>query len=155
VGFCPQHIELTVAYNTSMGVHHYYFTGNDVWNYNTFSLDLVLIKKIIQIKDFIISKELNTEWAKKRIQSWSTNEQLLVGKVYEYIRGTKPTISWCSVIWNPAIPPKMSFILWLVKRNRLLTLDKAAFLNKGFVCPLCSNEVESNARLFFSCRKSL
>ncbi|KAH1251782.1 hypothetical protein GmHk_05G014575 [Glycine max] len=40
----------------------------------------------------------------------------------------------------------MSFILWLVKRNRLLTLDKAAFLNKGFVCPLCSNEVESNAR---------
>ncbi|KAH1228732.1 putative ribonuclease H protein [Glycine max] len=121
-------------------VHHYYFRRSD---------------KIIQIRDFIISKELSTEEAKKRIQSWSTNGQLLVGKVYEYIRGAKPTISWCSVIWNPAIPPKMSFILWLAKRNRLLTLDKTTFLNKGSLCPLCSNEAESNAHLFFSCRKSL
>ena len=93
-------------------VHHYYFRGSDVWNYNSSSSDSVLIKKIIQIRDFILSKELRTEEAKKRIQSWSTNEQLLVGKVYEYIRGVKPTVSWCSVIWNPAIPPKMmSFIL--------------------------------------------
>ena len=49
----------------------------------------------------------------------------------------------------------MSFILWLAKKNRLLTLDKVTFLNKGSLCPLCSNEVESNAHLFFSCRKSL
>ena len=91
----------------------------------------------------------------ERIQSWSTNKQLFIGKVYEYIRGVKPTGSWCSVIWNPAIPPTMSFILWLAKRNRLLTLDKVAFLNKGSLCPLCSNEDESNAHLFFSCRKSL
>jgi len=136
-------------------VHHYYFRGSDVWNYNSSSSDLVLIKKIIQIRDFIISKELSTEEAKKRIQSWSTNQQLLVDKVYEYIRGVKPTVSWCSVIWNPAIPPKMSFILWLAKRNRLLTLDKVVFLNNGSLCPLCSNESESNAHLFFSCRKSL
>ena len=82
----------------------------------------------IQIRDFIISKKLSTEEVKKRIQSWSTNEQLLVGKVYEYIRGVKPTVSWCSVIWNLTIPPKMCFILWLAKRNRLLTLDKVVFL---------------------------
>ena len=82
-----------------------------MWNYNTSSSDSVLIKKIIQIRDFIISKELSTEEAKKRIQSWSINEQLLVDKVYEYIRGVNPTVSWCSVIWNPAIPPKMSFVL--------------------------------------------
>ena len=80
---------------------------------------------------------------------------MLVGKVYEYIRGVGPTVSWCSVIWSPAIPPKMSFILWLAKRNWLLTLDKVAFFNKGSLCPLCSNETESNARLFFSCRKYL
>ncbi|KAL5160651.1 hypothetical protein HKD37_07G018103 [Glycine soja] len=43
----------------------------------------------------------------------------------------------------------------IAKRNRLLTLDKAAFLNKGSLCRLCSNEAESNARLFFSYRKSL
>ena len=55
-------------------VHHYYFRGSDVWNYNTFSSDSVLIKKIIQIRNFIISNELSTEEAKKRIQSWSTNE---------------------------------------------------------------------------------
>ena len=49
----------------------------------------------------------------------------------------------------------MSFILWLAKRNWLLTLNKASFLNKGSLCPLCSNEAESNAHLFFFCRKSL
>ncbi|KAL5146249.1 hypothetical protein HKD37_06G016105 [Glycine soja] len=49
----------------------------------------------------------------------------------------------------------MFFILWLARRNRLLTLDKVAFLNKGSLCPLCSNEAKSNAHLFFSCRKSL
>ena len=94
-------------------VRHYYFRGSNVWNYNTSSSYSFLIKKIIQIRDFIISKELSTEKAKKRIQSWSTNKQLFVGKVYEYIIGVKPTVSWCSVIWNPAIPSKMSFILWL------------------------------------------
>ncbi|KAH1194983.1 hypothetical protein GmHk_19G055621 [Glycine max] len=118
-------------------VHHYYFRGSDVWNYNTSSSYSVLIKKIIQIRDFIIFKELSTKEAKKRIQSWSTNEQLLVDKVYEYIRGVKPTISWCS------------------EPNRLFTLNKTAFLNKGSLCPLCSNEAESNAHLFFFCRKSL
>ena len=40
-----------------------------MWNYNSSSSDSVLIKKIIQIRDFIISKELSTEEAKKRIQS--------------------------------------------------------------------------------------
>ncbi|KAL5135472.1 hypothetical protein HKD37_03G008374 [Glycine soja] len=96
-------------------------------------MDSVLIKKIIQIRDFIISKEL----------------------IYKYIRGVKPTVSWCSVIWNPTILPKMSFILWLAKRNRLLTLDKTVFLNKGSLCPLCLNEAKLNVHLFFSCRKSL
>jgi len=32
---------------------------------------------------------------------------------------------------------------------------KVAFLNKGSLCPLCSNEAKPNAHLFFSCRKSL
>ncbi|KAL5151194.1 hypothetical protein HKD37_13G037647 [Glycine soja] len=45
--------------------------------------------------------------------------------------------------------------LWLAKRNRPVTLDKVAFLNKGFIYPLCSNETKSNAHLFISCRKSL
>ncbi|KAH1212297.1 hypothetical protein GmHk_14G040535 [Glycine max] len=53
------------------------------------------------------------EETKKMIKSWSTNEQLLVGKVYEYIRGVKPIVSWCPVIWNPAISPKMkSLQVW-------------------------------------------
>ena len=28
-------------------------------------------------------------------------------------------------------------------------------MNKGLLCPLCSNEAELNAHLFFSCRRSL
>jgi len=89
----------------------------------------------------------------KKRWKWSSGSY-----IQEWIQHyVKPTASWCSVIWNPAIPPKMSFILWLVRRNRnrLLTLDKVAFLNKGSLCPLCSNESESNVHLFFSCRKSL
>ena len=36
-----------------------------------------------------------------------------------------------------------------------LLCKKTAFLNKGSLCPLCSNEAESNAHLFFSYRKSV
>ncbi|KAH1214891.1 hypothetical protein GmHk_13G036156 [Glycine max] len=112
--------------------------------------DLVLIKKIIHTGDIITIKEGNVEVAKQTLNSWSSNEQLLVGKAYDYIRGAKPTVNWNSNVWNPAIPPKMSFILWLAIKNCLLTLDRAAFLNKGLLCPLCRTEAESHAHLFFS-----
>ena len=42
----------------------------------------------------------------------------------------------------------------LLKGIGCLLLTKLFFLNKGSLCPLCSNEPESNAHLFFSCRKS-
>ncbi|KAL5173389.1 Ribonuclease S-7 [Glycine soja] len=86
---------------------------------------------------------------KRPKRGFNLGASILVSKVYDYIRGVKPTVS------SPAISPKMSFILLLVKRNRLLTLDKTTFLNKGFLYPLCSNEAESNAHLFFSCKKYL
>ena len=95
------------------------------------------------------------EVAKQTLNSWSSNEQLLARKAYDYIRGAKPAINWNSVVWNPVIPPEMSFILWLATKNRLLTLDRAAFLNKGLLCPLCRTKAESHAHLFFSCRISL
>jgi len=47
-------------------VHYYYFRGSDVWNYNISSSNSVLIKKIIQIRNFIISKELSTRKRPKR-----------------------------------------------------------------------------------------
>ena len=59
------------------------------------------------------------------------------------------------LLYGTSNPLKISFILWLARRNRLFTLDKVVFLNKGSICPLCSNEAESNAHLFFSCRKPL
>ena len=86
------------------------FQRGSCQDYNCSLSDSVLINKIIQIRDFIISKEHNIEDAKLRIHSWSSNEQLIVGKVYDYLRGARSIVSQCSVIWNPAIPPKMSFI---------------------------------------------
>ena len=132
-------------------VHHYYFKGGNVWDFISSSSDSVFI----QIRDIIISKEENIEVAKLMLNSWGCNEQTLAGKMYDYIRGTRPVVHWSSIIWNPVIPSKMSFILWLATKNRLLALDRAAFLNKGFLCPLCTNEAESHAHLFFSCRTSL
>ena len=131
-------------------VHHNYFKGDNVWDFISPASDSVLIKKIIHIRDIITIKEGNVEAAKQTLNSWSSNEQLLAGKAYDYIRGVKPAVNWNSVVWNPAIPPKMSFILWLAIKNRLLTLDRAAFLNKGLLCPLCRTEAESHAHLFFS-----
>ena len=115
----------------------------------------MLIKKIIHIRDIIINKEGNLEAAKQIMHSWSNNDNLLVGKAYDCFRGIRPTVNCSSVIWSPVVPPKMSFILWLAKKNRLLTLDKAAFLNKRVLCPLCSNEAESHAHVFFSYSRGL
>ena len=111
-------------------VHHNYFKGDNVWDFISPASDSVLIKKIIHIRDIITIKEGNVEAAKQTLNSWSSNEQLLAGKAYDYIRGVKPAVNWNSVVWNPAIPPKMSFILWLATKNHLLTLDRVAFLNK-------------------------
>ncbi|XP_028196597.1 uncharacterized protein LOC114381519 [Glycine soja] len=136
-------------------VHHNYFKGGNVWDFISSASDSVLIKKIIHIRDIITIKEDNVEAAKQTLNSWNSNEQLLAGKAYDYIRGVKPAVNWNSIVWNPAIPSKMSFILWLATKNHLLTLDRAAFLNKGLLCPLCRTEAKSHAHLFFSCRISL
>ena len=67
-------------------VHHYYFKGGDVWDFICFSSNSVLMKKIIHIRDIIIAREGNVEATKQMVHSWSKNEQLIVGKVYDYIR---------------------------------------------------------------------
>ena len=55
-------------------VHHYHFKGGNVWDFINSSSDLVLIKKIIQIRDIIITKEGNVEAAKQMLNSWSSNK---------------------------------------------------------------------------------
>ena len=46
--------------------------------------------------------------------------------------------------------------LWFNRLHyTLFSKSTHLFLKKGSLCPLCSNKTESNAYLFFSCRKSL
>ena len=72
---------------------------------------------------------------------------------WDLIRPRNPPVCWYKLVWSNSAIPKMSFILWLAVRNRLITLDRmqsfAAHLGVG--CILCRTSPESHSHLFFAC----
>ncbi|XP_061350001.1 uncharacterized protein LOC133295218 [Gastrolobium bilobum] len=132
-------------------IQHYYFKDQSFWECNASSFDSAFMKRVFYIRDCIAAKETNTSDAVTVFQSWVRGTKLVASNAYSYFRQSKPLVPWKHIVWNPAIPPKMSFILWLAVNSKLLTLDKAPYLNKGQTCYLCKSESESNGHLFFAC----
>lgn len=59
------------------------------------------------------------------------------------------------IIWNPLHVPRHSFILWLVAKCRLRTMDRMHNTSGGdHTCKLCNSEAETHDHLFFQCRYS-
>lgn len=79
------------------------------------------------------------------------NGHFQVQKAYNFFRPNFAHSHWHSIIWRPSIPPKMAIFLWLAPKERLLTLDRAPFLNKGVMCLICKGLPESHQHLFLNC----
>lgn len=133
-------------------VHHYYFKGHSIWDYRGNKYDSVFIKRLVQLRNQVISREGSTQAAILRLASWAIDDGISVRKVYDFLRIPGPKVDWERVIWNKGIPPRYAFHLWLAAKKRLLTLDKAQFMNKGIGCLLCNSDIESNEHILFACR---
>ena len=61
-------------------------------------------------------------------------------------------------LWNLKIPTKTSFFAWRLIRDRLstkLNLRRRNVEINDLFCPLCKNNEEDAAHLFFNCSKTL
>jgi hypothetical protein len=61
-------------------------------------------------------------------------------------------IDWWQLVWFPHAIPKLSFILWLVMRNRMITgerLVKWGYKGDVIYIYICRNGLESRYHLFF------
>jgi hypothetical protein len=63
-------------------------------------------------------------------------------------------IDWWQLVWFPHAISKLSFILWLVMRNRMITgerLVKRGYKGDVIYIYICRNGLESRYHLFFEC----
>lgn len=88
---------------------------------------------------------------KPSLRTWVDGFHLPSKRVYLFLLPARPRCHWYSVAWKATVFPRWTFILWLAMHSKLLTLDRAKFLNRGSICPLCQSSPESRNHLFFLC----
>jgi ribonuclease HI len=66
-------------------------------------------------------------------------------------------LHWAKAIWNIAIPPSKSLMVWRLMHDKMPTDEK--LMEKGCaipsMCNLCKNNVESSFHLFFECHYAI
>ncbi|CAH9111778.1 unnamed protein product [Cuscuta europaea] len=132
-------------------IHGVYLNGRGVWEFTPHKRDSQLIKKIVLIRDQIVSHFDNTQAAIDYLDTIHTNGKLSSAKVYNLLKIKGETHICMSFIWKNYIPPKFSFTAWLAFRNRLATFDNLHRLDVVNICPFCKGGPETVPRLFFAC----
>ncbi|CAJ2663194.1 unnamed protein product [Trifolium pratense] len=87
------------------------------------------------------------------IWNHTTSGELTMKDAYHFFSNPGPTASWSKTIWNIAIPPSKSFLVWRLFHHKMPTDD--ALSARGFyltsVCSLCKKQSESSLHLFLQC----
>ncbi|XP_020265598.1 uncharacterized protein LOC109841134 [Asparagus officinalis] len=83
----------------------------------------------------------------------TSNMQFSVKSFYSFLNQRGITSPLYKVIWNPIVPSKVRFFLWLLTKNKLHTKDVLHL--KGWTgdltCSFCGLEPECRDHLFLSC----
>jgi hypothetical protein len=95
---------------------------------------------VVQKNDLLLWKHTN-------------NGDLSLKDAYQFISPDVQKLSWAKLIWNNAIPPSKSFMMWRLVYNRMPTDENLAI--RGFLlpsmCSLCCKNLESTSHLFLQC----
>ncbi|CAJ2650982.1 unnamed protein product [Trifolium pratense] len=87
------------------------------------------------------------------IWNHTTSGELTMKDAYQFFSNPGPTASWSKTIWNIAIPPSKSFLVWRLFHHKMPTDD--ALSARGFyltsMCSLCKKQSESSLHLFLQC----
>lgn len=133
-------------------VHHTYLQTRDVWGWRVNKHeDSPLIKKVLQIRDFLVENKGDTATAERDLISWTKDGRFDMAKAYNELRKREQPVLWAKTVWDAAILPKHAFTLWLAVRQRLSTKDKISYIELDPICPLCGQVSESHEHLFFTC----
>lgn len=84
-------------------------------------------------------------------------DKFSTAKTWDQIRIIKPVCEWSKGVWFSQSTPKYSFMMWIVLKGRLQTMDRMQHWNNviNTTCILCNDTPESCAHLFFECRYSI
>ncbi|CAH9069809.1 unnamed protein product [Cuscuta europaea] len=132
-------------------VHGVYLNGGCVWTFVPHNRDSQLMKRLVLIRDMIVSKFSSIAETTTYLEKMIFNGKLSSSKVYDLLRLKATPHAWMSFIWKDYIPPKFSFIMWLAFRNRLPTYDNMIYLDVANVCPFCKGDPETVPHLYFDC----
>lgn len=128
-------------------VDHFYLRGSTIWDFSSSKQDSVLLKRLADIRDLLVSKAGSIGEAFSSMSSWISSGKISAKGAYLFLSDKGSRAPWA----------KFGNLLssrggrWLVMHDRLRTLDRASYLNLGQTCPLCGMAPESRNHLFFSC----
>lgn len=128
-------------------VHHYYW--DDILKWRWRKDDTHLVKKLIEIRDELMSREGSWAEVERQMASWFGKPQGLLEAYKSFIpdAGKWP---WKPVIWKPNILPKHRFAFWIFAHGKCLTKDRQPYiLDKS--CGLCGIVDEDIHHVFFQC----
>ncbi|XP_074305021.1 uncharacterized protein LOC141639953, partial [Silene latifolia] len=85
---------------------------------------------------------------------WMTDgDKYTIAKGYDWLVQSTPKIQWHKSAWNRFNIQRHCFIQWLIKHERLLTLDRLHKMgvNQSTTCYICGMAAESHKHLFQDC----
>lgn len=118
-------------------VHHFYIKTGTIWTVLVRKDIPPLFKQLLSIRDKLVETLGSTNAAIERISSWIVGDNINASMAYEFFKPQGQLLTWSKIVWNPIIPSKFSFYLWLVVLERVLTMDRLHFLGTDRMCKLC------------------
>ncbi|GAB2297215.1 hypothetical protein Dimus_038459 [Dionaea muscipula] len=122
----------------------YYLDGASIWSSPAGRGSWVWMG-IMKIRDRLLECLRGTPAILREISS--------TAKAYSLLHGSREVDGWWRTVWAAGLHPRISLLLWLVSKGRLLTRDRLQKfgVTQDTSCVLCDGQIESCDQLFFLC----
>ncbi|XP_062104336.1 uncharacterized protein LOC133815521 [Humulus lupulus] len=121
-----------------------YLKGQDFWLYRAPQDVSWYWKRLTKLRD---------DFPAVRLDEAVHHNKLCLKSLYHKLLN-KDKVIFANVVWNSLSVPKHRFILWQATLGHLLTRDKLSLCHMdlpSLLCPVCEEDQESHAHLFFEC----
>lgn len=135
-------------------MHHYYKFHDGIWIRQVNPAFLVLVKKLLHIRDILLKHFGNHITCEVELQNWMATKVNFVLRAYEVFLNKACRTPWYRIVWASTSTPKHCFIFLLATRDKLPTRDKLHYVINDISCPSCGSAVETQDHLLFNCPKS-
>jgi len=136
--------------HSSLKASVHLFINNASWN-----IPQIFYHRFLHMQDVIEKITIPTlERDDQFIWNHSHDGGLTFKEAYQFHCKAGQNISWAKSIWNIAIPPSKSFMVWRTLHNKLPTDENLSL--RGFqlpsMCSLCYLHQENTAHMFLDCK---